>query len=261
MAKWGYEKGFVIEHVPKERKRISCRDCYYYDSSDYSCMKRPLFLPVDGYNSWRNCKDFELSETVSHYTEKYKYIEALRQKEQTRKITAETMITQKNISIDDRNSMPPKGRQIGKYIFMLPMSYIYVAMNKRKNVNKKRIQKVIDYYKVDDQFSKPLIVKLIKNRYRVESGSAMFYAARALELEEIPVMLDSRIARIRHKLCVNEALVISSSYGEGRVKDFDLQNVDVFFPKSSQLVSFNLDNCIEKQTLIRPHFTNGYYEP
>ena len=74
-------------------------------------------------------------------------------------------------------------------------------------------------------------------------------------------MIDSRIARIRQTLCVNEALVISSSYGEGSVKDFDLQNIDVFFPKSSQLVSFNLDTCIEMQTLIRPHFINGYYEP
>ena len=33
-------------------------------------MKRPLYLPVDGYNSWRNCKYFELDHSVSHYDEK-----------------------------------------------------------------------------------------------------------------------------------------------------------------------------------------------
>lgn len=67
---WGYEKCFTIEHDNTLKRRIDCKDCIYYDSSDRSCMKRPLYLPVDGYNSWRNCKYFELDQSVSHYDEK-----------------------------------------------------------------------------------------------------------------------------------------------------------------------------------------------
>ena len=67
---WGYEKCFTIEHDNTLKRRIDCKDCIYYDSSDKSCMKRPLYLPVEGYNSWRNCKYFELDHSVSHYDEK-----------------------------------------------------------------------------------------------------------------------------------------------------------------------------------------------
>lgn len=67
---WGYEKCFTIEHDNTLKRRIDCKDCIYHDSSDKSCMKRPLYLPVDGYNSWRNCKYFELDHSVSHYDEK-----------------------------------------------------------------------------------------------------------------------------------------------------------------------------------------------
>lgn len=67
---WGYEKSFTIEHDNTLKKRIDCKDCIYYDSNDKSCTKRPLYLPVDGYNSWKTCKYFELDQTVSHYKEK-----------------------------------------------------------------------------------------------------------------------------------------------------------------------------------------------
>ena len=36
----------------------------------FTNLKRPLYLPEDGYNSWRTCKYFELNESVSHYMEK-----------------------------------------------------------------------------------------------------------------------------------------------------------------------------------------------
>ena len=52
---WGYEKCFTIEHDNTLKRRIDCKDCCYYESDDKSCMKRPLYLPVDGYNSWRMC--------------------------------------------------------------------------------------------------------------------------------------------------------------------------------------------------------------
>ena len=87
---WGYEKCFTIEHDNTLKRRIDCKDCIYYDSSDKSCMKRPLYLPVDGYNSWRNCKYFELDHSVSHYDEKsLQYVHELarrkRQQEQWQK--------------------------------------------------------------------------------------------------------------------------------------------------------------------------------
>ena len=67
---WGYEKCFTIEHDNTLKRRIDCKDCCYYESDDKSCMKRPLYLPVDGYNSWRTCEYFELDSSTSHYEEK-----------------------------------------------------------------------------------------------------------------------------------------------------------------------------------------------
>lgn len=40
-------------------------------------MKRPLYLPVDGYNLWRSCRYFELSQEVCHYSEKQSQLEHL----------------------------------------------------------------------------------------------------------------------------------------------------------------------------------------
>lgn len=67
---WGYSKGFVLEHDSTLKRKIDCKDCIYYESDDKSCLKRPLYLPVDGYNSWRSCKFFELDPGTSHYDEK-----------------------------------------------------------------------------------------------------------------------------------------------------------------------------------------------
>ena len=104
---WGYEKCFTIEHDNTLKRRIDCKDCIYYDSSDKSCMKRPLYLPVDGYNSWRNCKYFELDHSVSHYDEKsLQYVHELarrkRQQEQQaqqKKTTGikKTVLTKQNV--------------------------------------------------------------------------------------------------------------------------------------------------------------------
>lgn len=81
MANWGYERGFVIEHDPTIKKRIDCKDCCHYDSSDKSCSRRGLYLPEDGYNSWRNCKTFSLEPNVSHYYEKQMMLERIRERD------------------------------------------------------------------------------------------------------------------------------------------------------------------------------------
>lgn len=67
---WGYEASFTIEHDNTLKRKIDCKDCLYYDCTDKSCQKRPLYLPEDGYNSWRTCKYFELNPSVSHYEQK-----------------------------------------------------------------------------------------------------------------------------------------------------------------------------------------------
>ena len=69
---WGYEKGFCIEHVDRNEHKITCKDCSYYDDSDKSCMKRPLFLPADGYHSWKTCDYFTLDNNTVYYDEKMK---------------------------------------------------------------------------------------------------------------------------------------------------------------------------------------------
>lgn len=58
---YGYEKGFVTEHDPTLRKNVNCRDCIHYDKDDYSCTKRPLYMPEDGYGFWKTCKYFDVS--------------------------------------------------------------------------------------------------------------------------------------------------------------------------------------------------------
>ncbi|SKB84231.1 hypothetical protein SAMN06296386_106146 [Lachnospiraceae bacterium] len=67
---WGYEASFTIEHDDTLKRKICCKDCDHYDATDLSCSKRPLYLPEDGYNSWRNCDYFELNEDAPHYAEK-----------------------------------------------------------------------------------------------------------------------------------------------------------------------------------------------
>lgn len=67
---WGYSRGFVIEHDNTVKRKIDCKDCLNYEPDDKTCTKRPLYLPEDGYNSWRNCNCFELDPTTSHFEEK-----------------------------------------------------------------------------------------------------------------------------------------------------------------------------------------------
>lgn len=65
-----YDKGFIIEHIHTGGKRITCRDCNYYESSDKSCMKTPRVFPESGYESYKYCKFFELDRNADYYDEK-----------------------------------------------------------------------------------------------------------------------------------------------------------------------------------------------
>ena len=111
---WGYEKCFTIEHDNTLKRRIDCKDCIYYDSSDKSCMKRPLYLPVDGYNSWRNCKYFELDHSVSHYDEKsLPYVHELaRRKIQREQQSQQKKTTGVKKTVQTKQAVKPKEKGI-----------------------------------------------------------------------------------------------------------------------------------------------------
>ena len=111
---WGYEKCFTIEHDNTLKRRIDCKDCIYYDSSDKSCMKRPLYLPVDGYNSWRNCKYFELDYSVSHYDEKsLQYVHELaRRKIQREQQSQQKKTTGVKKTVQTKQAVKPKEKGI-----------------------------------------------------------------------------------------------------------------------------------------------------
>lgn len=111
---WGYEKCFTIEHDNTLKRRIDCKDCIYYDSSDKSCMKRPLYLPVDGYNSWRNCKYLELDHSVSHYDEKsLQYVHELaRRKRQQEQQSQQKKATGVKKTVQTKQAVKPKEKGI-----------------------------------------------------------------------------------------------------------------------------------------------------
>ena len=111
---WGYEKCFTIEHDNTLKRRIDCKDCIYYVSSDKSCMKRPLYLPVDGYNSWRNCKYFELDHSVSHYDEKsLQYVHELtRRKRQQEQQAQQKKTTGVKKTVQTKQTVKPKEKGI-----------------------------------------------------------------------------------------------------------------------------------------------------
>ena len=101
---WGYAHGFVIEHDSTVKRKIDCKDCIYYEREDKSCMKRPLYLPVDGYNSWRKCSYFDLDPSTNHYDEKLtQYTNLLEKKKAQRKTEkAHKSQSQKKIDIKSR---------------------------------------------------------------------------------------------------------------------------------------------------------------
>lgn len=103
---WGYEKCFTIEHDSAVKRRIDCKDCLYYERMDKSCNKRPLYLPVDGYNSWRNCNYFELDSSTSNYeAKKVQYADVLKRRIQKQAIqlkTSQLKATQLKVTVPNK---------------------------------------------------------------------------------------------------------------------------------------------------------------
>ena len=157
---WGYEKSFTIEHDDTVRKRLNCKDCLYYDKDDKSCMKRPLYLPEDGYNSWRNCVYFELDSSTSNYDSKrvqYDDIKKINKKKlntknnknkslatirksdhQIKSTTSHINKQRANLSVKKCNDIHPIGFKaeviIGKYPTMVHIQYIDITLDTGKQI-------------------------------------------------------------------------------------------------------------------------------
>lgn len=65
-------KGFTIEHDPTRRRSVSCKDCEHYDKCDGSCNKTSCIPKEEGFDLWKYCKYFELSDAAENYDIKAK---------------------------------------------------------------------------------------------------------------------------------------------------------------------------------------------
>lgn len=236
----GYAKGFIIEHDPTLRKRMSCRDCVYYEESDCSCLKAPLYLPEDGYDMWRICDYVELSKQVDNYDGKLKDLKAKRKGHSP--VEDENPA---NIPFDDF----PK---IGKYIRMLPLSYLSVSKRfKKYTVTPDKVQSVKEYYNINGIVDKPVIVAQVGERYQVVNGYARYIFAKEVGLKEIPVVLNKLQGRARYNLCKKNTNVFHKSYGEGIIERYDLLYITVYYPEIDKTEKLNIDACIERGIIKR----------
>ena len=103
---WGYEARMTIEHDPTVKRRIDCKDCINYDSSDKSCTKRPLYLPEDGYNSWKNCDFFEIDRGTPNFDIK---IQQLNRKKSVENKKVTVVKREKHLENKKKNVMPENG--------------------------------------------------------------------------------------------------------------------------------------------------------
>lgn len=141
---WGFEKSFIIEHDDTVRKRIDCKDCSYYDKSDKSCMKRPLYLPEDGYNSWKTCAYFELDGDANNYQIKQAQLNRIERKEYQKEICKPKVDVKKNtLKTENRNPVSKNNLGHGYRLILfsngkkpkgLSYQYITVALNSGRQI-------------------------------------------------------------------------------------------------------------------------------
>lgn len=245
MAQWGFERGFVVEHDPTVKKRISCRDCIYYEETDRSCLRRPLYLPEDGYDSWRRCRYFELSNRTHNYDIKFDNLSKRRKRVSEGKKT--------NDDTNDRIVVKPT--KLGNYVFLLPMNYVFVTKTKqnlKNRLDQHKKQEIRDYYYKNGIFDKPILVRSAGSQYQVVDGFSRYYVAEELELKEVPLMLDTSSGRERYNLCKKGLNVTNDTYGAGTVERYDLLYIVVEFFREDRIAKFNLDMCADKGVIRRP---------
>ena len=142
---WGYERGFVVEHDPTVKRKIDCKSCVYYESSDKSCLKRPQYLPVDGYNSWKNCNYFELDSTTSNYELKKEQLDKFQKKNSHNMLKADKLSGVKKNAISSKVKSKTTDGEVLKAgyhvcpvegkVKVKPLEYKYVNVKLRNGKN------------------------------------------------------------------------------------------------------------------------------
>ncbi len=59
-----------IVYIYNKSKKITCKDCTHYNKYDKSCAVTATFPPHDGWDSWKYCKKFNLTDKCDNYKEK-----------------------------------------------------------------------------------------------------------------------------------------------------------------------------------------------
>ena len=164
---WGYEKGFVVEHVERGTKRITCRDCKRYNKEDKSCSKASKYLPEDGYDSWKYCRFFKLSGDAKYYKEKKQQLQRKQQNSKP-KVKEESAIPSNQKLSDEKRE---------KIVFHLgmPIKHEKFGYGKIIYIDEKRIMiKFLDNttrtFNVEYCTSNMIIKKIRYSEYRAAKG-------------------------------------------------------------------------------------------
>lgn len=246
---WGYEKCFTIEHDPTVKKKIDCKDCIYYEASDKSCGKRPLYLPEDGYNSWKNCNYFELDSSTSNYDAKLSQLKSMHKYPHKVDdfVLKKPNVIKKNAETNAEFKVLSK---IGKYVVIVPTNSIHIPNKfKSKVPGKKKIDEVEQFYATHKELDKPVLISKSDGKYSVVDGYTRLYVAKKIGLECVPVLINDDVGKKRVKLCKKNLEIKHDSYGKGIVLSFDLRNIEIKFQSKAVVTKLSLDFCAEKKTV------------
>ena len=234
---WGYERGFVIEHDPLLRSKLNCKDCIHYDSTDKSCSKKGLYLPEDGYDSWRKCEFLELSSFIGHYEEKVKQLGRSRSSN-----------SNKYENIGQIKKATTKG-----HIFLVNTCEVvipeYLQNVKLKAAKEKRIAA---YYSKKQAFQKPILVKKQESgKYELVDGITRLLYAKQKGIVTLPALMDDRYGEKYMSLCLVGCKINHKVKGAGIVTDYHLDSLFVNFNNAEKITQLSLEICIEQDLVQR----------
>ncbi len=246
---WGYERGFVIEHDNTLKRRIDCKSCLYYEPEDKSCMKRPLYLPEDGYNSWKNCAYFKIDPSTSNFEEKEASYKAYMKKHglstQFQSESASRAESKNfNVKTEKKTDSLQELKCPFKGIKKMPISDIIVLADKRIP-DENSIKDAIAFYKAHNCLESPVLVVCHKDKYQLAGGKPQYYAAQRLGLKIIDVAM---YAEIKKGLCTVGRPVTHNRYGLGVICKNENGIVSITF-KEDNTREFVLDDCLNHGVL------------
>ena len=141
MSAYGFEKGFIVEHDNTLKKGIDCKDCVFYEKEDRSCTKRGLYLPEDGYNSWKRCDCFSLRDDAPNYdAKKTKLIQMGKQVSVSSDMlaTADKTFVSQSVNKNEKKLYVKKTWSQGKEYYEIRANYKYVYWIPCKEVRSKQ---------------------------------------------------------------------------------------------------------------------------